>query len=67
MHAAPLVVSATFVAASTACIITSNVVFFQILSEVNSQRPPERQFSFMFVDVRLFEIMRDHARLFPES
>jgi hypothetical protein len=64
MHA---ILIAVFIAAGTACIITSNVIFYQILSEVNSRRPRAQQFSFIFVNIRLFEITGEHARLYPES
>jgi hypothetical protein len=67
MHVAHLVLIAAFIAAGTACIITSSVMFYQILNEVTSKRPPEQQFSFIFVNVRFFEITGEHARLFPES
>jgi hypothetical protein len=62
----PIVIAVLF-AAATACIIKANVIFYQIFDEVNSKRPPERQFSFIFVNVRAFEITGKHGRLFPES
>jgi hypothetical protein len=67
MHVTHVVLIAVFIAAGTACIVTSNVIFYQILNEVNSRRPPAQQFSFIFVNVRAFEITGEHARLFPES
>jgi hypothetical protein len=67
MHVTHVVLIAMFIAAGTACIITSNVIFYQILNEVNSKRPAEQQFGFIFVNVRAFEITGEHARLFPES
>jgi hypothetical protein len=67
MHVTHLVLIALFIAAGTACIITSNVVFYHIVDDVNSKRPPEQQSSFIFVNVRFFEITGEHARLFPDS
>jgi hypothetical protein len=64
MHA---ILIAVFIAAGTTCIITSNVIFYQILKEVNSRRPRAQQFSFIFVNVRLFKITGEHTRLYPES
>jgi hypothetical protein len=67
MHVTHLVLIALFIAAGTACIITSNVIFYQIFDDVNSKRPPDQQFSFIFVNVRFLEITGEHARLFPDS
>ena len=67
MHLAHLVLIALFFAAGTACGITSNVIFYQIFDDVNSKRPPDRQFSFMSMNLRFFEITAEHARLFPDS
>jgi hypothetical protein len=67
MHVPHHVLIAVFIAAGTACIIISNVIFYQIFDDVNSKHPPEQQFSFIFVNVRFFEITGEHARLFPES
>ena len=58
---------ATLFLGATACIIKANIIFNQILNEVNAKRPPAQQFSFIFVNIRAFEITREHARLFPES
>ena len=67
MHVAHLLLIVVLFVGATACIITANVIFYQILDEVNSKRPAEQQFSFIFVNVRAFEITGEHARLFPES
>ena len=67
MHLAHPVLVALFITAGTASIVTSNVIFYRILNEVNSRRPPEQQFRFILVGVRAFEITREHARLFPDS
>jgi hypothetical protein len=67
VHVSHLVLIAVFVAAGTACIITSNVMFYRIFDDVNSKRPREQQFGFMFVNIRFFEIMGEHTRSFPES
>lgn len=67
MRITHVVLIAMFIAAGTACIITSNVIFYQILNDVNSRRPAEQQFGFFFVNVHAFEITGEHARLFPES
>jgi len=67
MHVAYGLVVALFITAGTACIITSNVLFYRICAEVNSKRPQAQQFSFLFVNIRFFEITGEHARLFPQS
>ena len=67
MHVTHVVLIAMLISAGIACLITSNVIFYQILNEVNSKRPAEQQFGFIFVNVRAFEITGEHARLFPES
>jgi hypothetical protein len=67
MHLAHPILVALLITAGTASIVTSNVVLYQILNEVNSRRPAEQQFSFFFVSVRAFEIAREHAKLFPDS
>ena len=53
--------------AAAMCIITSHIILYKILSEVNSVRSPEQQFSFLFVGQQIFVVMGEHARLFPES
>ena len=67
MHLAHPILVALVIIAGAASIVTSNVIFYQILNEVNSRRPPEQQFSLIFASVRAFEITREHARLFPGS
>ena len=67
MHLAHPILVALLIPAGAASIVTSNVVFYQILNEVNSKRPPEQPFRFIFVGIRAFEITREHARLFPDS
>jgi hypothetical protein len=61
------IVIAVFIALGTSCVITSNVLFYQIFSELNSKRPQAEQFSFIWVNARMFEITGEHARLYPES
>jgi hypothetical protein len=53
--------------AAVACIIKANIVFYQILDEVNANRPPNQQTSFIFVNVRAFDILSQHAALFTTS
>ena len=67
MHVTHPILLFVLLVADTACIVKANVIFYQILDEVNSKLPPERQFSSIFVNVRSFAITGEHARLFPES
>jgi hypothetical protein len=60
------VLIALFVAAATASGI-SNVIFYQIFREINSGRTPDRRFTHMAMNLRFFEIIAEHARLFPDS
>src|SRR5271156_5332781 len=60
------VLTALFVATTMANGI-SNIIFYQIFREVNSWRPPDRRFTHMSINMRFFEIIAEHARLFPDS
>jgi hypothetical protein len=62
-----VILIAGFIASGTACIITSNVIFYQILSDVNSRRPRAEQFSFILVRARVFKITGEHSGLYPGS
>jgi predicted cation transporter len=64
MHLAHPILVALLITAGTASIVTSNVIFYQILNEVNSRRPLEQQFSLFSPVYGLFKITRGHARLF---
>ncbi len=48
---------------SRLAVIAPNV----ILGEVNGKLPPEQRHSVFFVNLKLPEIMRKHARLYPKS
>jgi hypothetical protein len=67
MHLAHPILVALVIILGAASLVTSNVIFYQILNEVNSRRPLEQQFSFIFAGARAFEVAREHARLFPGS
>jgi len=67
MNVAHVIWIAVSIVAATACIITANVIFYQILDEVNAQRPSDQQISFLFVNVKVFDVLRQHAGLFPSS
>ena len=67
MHLAHVALVSVFVAAGMACSITSSVLFYQILDEVNSKRPPERRLSLFDASLRGFVIKGEHEHLFPES
>jgi hypothetical protein len=67
MHVAQVIWMAIMILAATACIITANVMFYQILDEVNAQRPSGQQISFLFVRARVFDVLRQHAGFFPSS
>lgn len=46
-------------------IIRANVIFGRILDEVNSNRGPSEQISFLFVNLRVGQVVAEHQRLFP--
>jgi hypothetical protein len=56
--------SVLFVAAIV-FIVRANLIFFRILDEVNTSRPASGQISFLFVNLRLAEVMTEHGKLFP--
>ena len=66
-HLVHLTLVVAGIVAATACIVTANVIFYQILAEVNAKRPADQQVSFLFVNVWMFAILRQHAGFFPSS
>jgi hypothetical protein len=52
---------------SSGLLVISDVLFHVILGEVNGKLPPEQRHSVFFVNLKLPEIMRKHARLYPKS
>lgn len=48
-------------------VVIANFVFYTILGEVNGKRSPNEKISMLFVNVRLFEVIRIHKQLFPGS
>ena len=54
-------------AASISLIFLSDLVFHVILGEVNGKLPAQQRYSMFFVNVRLPEIMKRHAELYPDS
>lgn len=67
MHKAQLIFAVFAFVAATACIITANTIFYKILDEVNSKLPQQQQFGFLFVNLKMFGILRKHAEFFPTS
>lgn len=53
--------------AVTSCVITGNVVFYQIMTEVNTQRSLRERYDVISMSLRAPEIVREHKRLFPQS
>lgn len=47
--------------------IVANFLVATILGEVNSGRPTEHKVSLLACYIRLFQIWREHARLYPAS
>lgn len=60
----PVVCAVLFVLA-IAFVIRANVIFYRILDEVNATRQGRDQISFLFVRLRLAEVMSEHGRRFP--
>jgi hypothetical protein len=48
-------------------IVMANIVFYSMLGEVNGKRPQNEQISMLFVNIKLFEVIRIHKQLFPAS
>jgi len=68
VQTAQLIFAVSAIMAGTACVITANVIFYHITDEVNSKLPPDQQFDFFSVGrSRLYDILRQHAGLFPTS
>ena len=49
------------------CIIMANFIFATIFGEVNGRRVPHEKISMLFVNIRFFEVLRLHKKLFPAS
>jgi len=45
----------------------TGVIFSDILQEVNAERPPEERIKIFFLRSHVFEILGEHAQLFPQS
>ena len=67
MSATQMFLFAALLVGATSCIITANVVFYQIMTEVNSTRTLKDRYTVILVSLRAPEILREHAHLFPES
>jgi len=65
MNPVPLIPCALLFLAAQFCIFKANSIFSRILDEVNSKRPAPEQISFLFVNVRAFEVADLHRQLFP--
>jgi len=48
-------------------VVLGNMVFYSILGEVNGKRSQTEKISMLFVNHRLFEVVRIHRELFPSS
>jgi hypothetical protein len=66
---AHLVLIAVMFVAAIVCIIRANIIFifYQILDEVNAKRPLSQQTSFVFVNLKMFDIQSQHEAFFPSS
>lgn len=67
MHLSHPVVEIILAFAGGICLLCSNVIFWDMLNEVNSKRPPAQRFGFFLMNSRVSEIKNEHARLFPQS
>ncbi len=54
-------------AAGVVFVMVGTIVFIAILEELNAKLPPVEQFSFFSVNTKVFQLLRQHARLFPTS
>jgi hypothetical protein len=61
-----ILIGVRFVAAMV-CIVGTNLMFYQILDEVNAKLPPEPQIGFLLVSLRMFGILDQHAGFFASS
>jgi hypothetical protein len=62
----PILPAALF-AIAVFLVVMANIVFYSILGEVNGKRSPDKQISMLFVNVKLYEVIRLHKELFPAS
>jgi hypothetical protein len=60
-----VMVFAVFFIAAVTCIIRANVIFGRILDDVNSSRGANDQISFLFVNLRLRQVLAEHRELLP--
>ncbi len=48
-------------------IMVANLFFYTILGEVNAKAPTEQQISMFFANVKFFDVLRQHAKFYPNS
>jgi hypothetical protein len=60
-----ILIGVRFVAA-VVCIVRANIMFYQILDEVNAKLPPAPQIGFLLV-LRMFGILDQHTGFFASS
>jgi hypothetical protein len=49
------------------CLAVAGVIFSDIFQEVNAERPPEERINVFFLRSQVFELLGEHAQLFPQS
>jgi hypothetical protein len=61
------ILPAIFVCIGTSFAVSSNIVIFAILGEVNGKVSPSERIGFLFLGLRLDDVFRKHKELFPDS
>jgi hypothetical protein len=67
MDLARLMPSALLFVTAVVFIIRANLIFYRILDDVNANRAASQQISFLFVNLRLGEVMSEPCKLFPRD
>jgi hypothetical protein len=62
-----LIPSALLFVTAIVFIVRANFIFNRILDDVNVNRAASQQSGFLFVNLRLGEVMSEHGKLFPRD
>jgi hypothetical protein len=49
------------------CLVSSNLVFYGIMDEVNRKNPADQKINLWFVNLKIFSVLRHHRNFFPLS
>lgn len=65
MDLARIIPSALLFVTAIVFIVRANFIFYRILDDVTASRAASQQISFLFVNLRLGEVLSEHGKLSP--